>query len=92
MVAAPARFRPPHALQDGFQLDVVTGIATPPEMHTEHMLIGAKHRKHVIVEKPMALSIDDAEKMNVLAKVKVCEPPKTAEWVRGKILFNTAMT
>src|SRR5262249_4464677 len=23
-------------------------------------------------------------------KVKVCDPPKTPEWVRGKILFNTA--
>jgi phthalate 4,5-cis-dihydrodiol dehydrogenase len=42
-------------------------IATPPEMHTEHMLVAAKHRKHVIVEKPMALSIDDAEKMNEAA-------------------------
>lgn len=23
-------------------------------------------------------------------KVKVCDPPKTPEWVRGKVLFNTA--
>lgn len=26
-----------------------------------------------------------------LASVKVCDPPKTPEWVRGKILFNTAL-
>src|SRR5207253_4378933 len=39
-------------------------IATPPEMHAEHTLIAAKRGKHVIVEKPMALTIDDAEKMN----------------------------
>ncbi len=23
-------------------------------------------------------------------RIKVCEPPKTPEWVRGKVLFNTA--
>lgn len=39
-------------------------IATPPEMHAEHTLVAAKNGKHVIVEKPMALSIDDAERMN----------------------------
>ena len=42
-------------------------IATPPQVHTEHMLIAAEHRKHVIVEKPMALTIDDAERMNEAA-------------------------
>jgi YVTN family beta-propeller protein len=29
--------------------------------------------------------------MRRLATVKVCEPPKTPEWVRGKVLFNTAL-
>jgi phthalate 4,5-cis-dihydrodiol dehydrogenase len=48
------------------QVDAIY-IATPPQVHTEHMLIAAKHRKHVIVEKPMALSIDDAERMNEAA-------------------------
>jgi YVTN family beta-propeller protein len=28
--------------------------------------------------------------MKVLKHVTTCEPPKTPEWVRGKILFNTA--
>src|SRR5712692_9596998 len=42
-------------------------IATPPGMHAEHALIAAKHGKHVIVEKPMALTIEDAEKMNEAA-------------------------
>ncbi len=32
----------------------------------------------------------DAE-MRELARVDVCPPPKTPEWVRGKILFNTAL-
>jgi YVTN family beta-propeller protein len=28
--------------------------------------------------------------MQKVATIKTCEPPKTAEWVRGKVLFNTA--
>src|SRR5437870_10539036 len=42
-------------------------IATPPQMHAEHMLMAAKHGKHVIVEKPIALTIEHAEKMNEAA-------------------------
>jgi YVTN family beta-propeller protein len=36
------------------------------------------------------VSIHDAATMKVLAKVKLCDPPKTPEWVRGKVLFSTA--
>lgn len=48
-------------------VDVVY-IATPPEMHLEHVMIAAAHGKHIVVEKPLALSIDDCEAM-----VKVAE-------------------
>jgi YVTN family beta-propeller protein len=37
------------------------------------------------------VSVHDAANMKVQARIKVCEPPKTAEWLRGKILFNTAL-
>jgi YVTN family beta-propeller protein len=37
------------------------------------------------------VSFHEAERLRRLATVKVCEPPKTPEWVRGKILFNTAL-
>ncbi len=37
------------------------------------------------------VGIHDAATMRVLAKVKVCDPPKSPDWVRGKILFNTAL-
>lgn len=37
-----------------------------------------------------AVSVHNAD-MKRLATIKVCEPPKTPEWVRGKILFNTAL-
>jgi YVTN family beta-propeller protein len=36
-----------------------------------------------------AVSVHDAD-MRKLATVPVCAPPKTPEWVRGKVLFNTA--
>jgi YVTN family beta-propeller protein len=32
----------------------------------------------------------DPQTMKRLGGIKVCQPPKTPEWVRGKILFNTA--
>jgi YVTN family beta-propeller protein len=37
-----------------------------------------------------AVSVHKADTMSKLATVKVCDPPKTPEWVEGKILFNTA--
>ena len=43
-------------------------IATAPALHAEHAIIAAKHGKHVIVEKPMALNLDDAERMNDTAE------------------------
>jgi len=36
------------------------------------------------------VSKHDAKSMSVKGKAKVCEPAKTPEWIRGKILFNTA--
>jgi phthalate 4,5-cis-dihydrodiol dehydrogenase len=38
-------------------------IATPHQLHCEHSVLAADHGKHVIVEKPMALSLDDCDKM-----------------------------
>ena len=42
-------------------------VATPHELHAQHALIALKNRKHVIVEKPMALSLEDCEQMNAAA-------------------------
>jgi phthalate 4,5-cis-dihydrodiol dehydrogenase len=42
-------------------------IATPPELHAEQTILAAEHGKHVIVEKPLALTIEDAEAMNAAA-------------------------
>jgi phthalate 4,5-cis-dihydrodiol dehydrogenase len=38
-------------------------IATPHQFHREHTELAARHGKHVVVEKPMALSLDDCDAM-----------------------------
>lgn len=43
-------------------------IATPNELHAEHVITAARHGKHAIVEKPMALSIEQCEAMNRAAE------------------------
>src|SRR5215467_12245787 len=37
----------------------VVYVATGPDLHREHTEIAARNGKHVIVEKPMALTIED---------------------------------
>jgi hypothetical protein len=36
------------------------------------------------------VTVHDADTMRRLETIKVCDPPKSPEWVRGKELFNTA--
>ncbi len=43
-------------------VDVVY-IATPNQFHTTHALLALEHGKHVLVEKPMTLTLDDADVM-----------------------------
>src|SRR5262249_28101406 len=47
-------------------VDVVY-VATPHELHARHTLAAFERRKHVIVEKPMALGVDDCAMMNAAA-------------------------
>lgn len=44
------------------QIDVVS-ILTPSGLHADHAVEMAKFRKHVVVEKPMALTLADADRM-----------------------------
>lgn len=44
------------------KIDVVS-ILTPSGLHAEHTIAMAGYRKHVVVEKPMALSLNDADRM-----------------------------
>ncbi len=48
-------------------IDAVS-ILTPSGMHAEHTIALAIYKKHIIVEKPMALTLEDADKM-----IRVCD-------------------
>jgi phthalate 4,5-cis-dihydrodiol dehydrogenase len=41
----------------------VVWISTPNQLHAEHTIIAAKYGKHIVVEKPMAVSLQQAESM-----------------------------
>lgn len=51
----------------GSQIDVVN-ILTPSGNHAKHTLEVASYKKHVVVEKPMALTLEDADSM-----ISTCE-------------------
>jgi phthalate 4,5-cis-dihydrodiol dehydrogenase len=44
-------------------------IATPHGLHAEHAQLAAHHGKHVVVEKPMALALEDCDRMIEAAEV-----------------------
>ncbi|NJL25163.1 MAG: Gfo/Idh/MocA family oxidoreductase [Calothrix sp. SM1_5_4] len=46
----------------GGEIDVVS-ILTPSGLHAQHTVDVAKYGKHVVVEKPMALTLSDADRM-----------------------------
>ena len=61
-------------------------IATPTEFHAEHTIAAAENGKHVVCEKPMALSLEECDGMieavekksvKLLMHSKVSEPPVT---------------
>ena len=41
----------------------VVSVLTPSGMHCKHVLELAPFGKHIVVEKPMALTLEDADKM-----------------------------
>ena len=43
-------------------------IATPHERHAEHVALAARHRKHALVEKPMAITLAECESMIAAAR------------------------
>ena len=49
-------------MMENTDIDVVV-VLTPSGLHAEHAINLAKYGKHIIVEKPMALTLDDADNM-----------------------------
>lgn len=70
---APARARfehdfgaPTHATIEALCADPsvqVVYVATPHQLHAEHVALAAAHGKHVLVEKPMAISLAQCDAM-----------------------------
>ena len=51
-----------HALLDRKDIDIVS-IALPPQMHKDVTIAFLQHGKHVLLEKPMALSLAEEDEM-----------------------------
>ncbi|XUR37336.1 Oxidoreductase [Rhizobium leguminosarum bv. trifolii] len=64
------------------EVDVVS-ILTPSGMHAEHVITAAKYKRHIVVEKPMALTLTDAEAM-----IKACDENNIRLFVVKQNRFN----
>lgn len=63
-------------------VDVVS-VLTPSGMHAEHTIEVARSGRHVVVEKPMALTLADADRM-----IEACEAVKVCLFVVKQNRFN----
>ncbi|MGH8323717.1 MAG: Gfo/Idh/MocA family protein, partial [Steroidobacteraceae bacterium] len=64
------------------EIDAVS-ILTPSGLHAEHAIAVAKAGKHVIVEKPMALRLEDADAM-----IRACDETGVKMFVVKQNRFN----
>jgi phthalate 4,5-cis-dihydrodiol dehydrogenase len=62
-------------------------IATPHALHAAHAELAARHGKHVVVEKPMALTLEDCDRM-----IRVAEAAGTVLIVGHTHSFDPAVT
>ncbi|MFN8945305.1 MAG: Gfo/Idh/MocA family protein [Pseudobdellovibrionaceae bacterium] len=58
-----------HEMMTKVDTDIVT-ILTPSGMHAKHTIELAKYKKHIVVEKPMALTLSDADQMIAACKAQ----------------------
>lgn len=66
-------------------IDVVN-ILTPSGLHAQHCIDVARLKKHVVVEKPMALTLGDADEM-----IRVCAENKVKLFVVKQNRYNLAI-
>ena len=71
-----------HAMMDKAQVDVAV-VLTESGRHAEHVIELARHGKHIVVEKPMALTLDDADEM-----IRVCDAAGIKLFVVKQNRFN----
>jgi predicted dehydrogenase len=63
----PHVFETPQELCTSAEIDAVF-VASPDALHLEHVLLAARHGKHVLCEKPLAMNIGEAERMQAAAE------------------------
>ncbi|HUY80137.1 MAG TPA: Gfo/Idh/MocA family oxidoreductase [Acidobacteriaceae bacterium] len=63
----PHVFETPLDLCTSAEIDAVF-VASPDALHLEHVLLALRHGKHVLCEKPLAMSIGEAERMQAAAE------------------------
>lgn len=67
------------------EIDIVN-IATPTGLHAKHVIDISKYGRHIIVEKPMALRVEDCDAM-----IKACEKNNCRLFVVQQNRFNKAV-
>lgn len=70
------------AMMEGVESDIVS-ILTPSGLHAKHTLQVAPYGKHIVVEKPMALSLEDADKM-----IRICDKHRVKLFVIKQNRYN----
>ena len=66
----------------GDKIDVIN-VLTPTGCHAQHVLDVVQYKKHVVVEKPMALTLDDAEAM-----IEACDMAQVKLFVVKQNRYN----
>src|SRR5690349_8659353 len=69
----------------GSEIDVIN-ILTPSGLHAEHCLQLATYRKHFVVEKPIALTLTDADAM-----IRACDEAGVRLFVVKQNRYNPAV-
>lgn len=75
-------FEDMHEMMQAVKPDVVA-VLTESGLHAEHVIALAKYGAHVIVEKPMALTLDDADRM-----IRACDTSGVRLFVVKQNRFN----
>ncbi len=71
-----------HEMMRSEKIDAVS-VLTESGLHADHVVALASHRKHILVEKPMALTLVDADRM-----ISVCDAAKVKLFVIKQNRFN----
>lgn len=74
-----------HSLMNKVDADVIV-ILTPSGFHASNILEVIKYKKHIVVEKPMTLTVEDAEKV-----ILECDRAKVKLFVVKQNRFNLAI-